>query len=340
MDALHYHTGPDLVLASGAVLSAPVTAYRCMGRLDPDGANAVLVLHGYTTGPTMLDPDANVAEGSWAELVGPGKPIDTRRYFVVCPNMLGSSYGSTGPASIDPATGRPYGVDFPAIAVTDIVAAQKALLDTLGVRKLAAVVGPSFGSYQSFQWAVSHPDMVQRVAAAVGAPWHPVPGGGAHAILAGLQADPGWHAWVDGDRDALFDKLVAMRTDTLGKYGVDVELAQRFPDPAARAREVTRLAREWAGEFDPMSLVVLMAAAEGFDLRGRLGEIRAPLLYVLSRTDPVFSPALGREVMGMPGTEGWTYLELDSEKGHFASGADAALWADALRRLMETEVAA
>ena len=101
-----------------------------------------------------------------------------------------------------------------------------------------------------------------------------------------------------------------------------------------------RLAREWAAEFDPMSLVVLMRAAESFDLRAQLGAIRVPLLYVLSRTDPMFSPALGREVMGLPGTGGWTYVELDSEKGHFASGADAALWADALRRLMDTEVAA
>ena len=225
MDSLHFHTGPDLVLASGALLAAPVTAYRCMGRLDPDGANAVLVLHGYTTGPTMLDPDANVAEGSWAELVGPGKPIDTGRYFVVCPNMLGSSYGSTGPASIDPATGRPYGPEFPELTVADIVAAQKALLDALGVKRLAAVVGPSFGAYQSFQWAVSYPDMVQRVAAAVGAPWHPGAPGTADAILAALQAAPGWGAWLDGDRAAVFETLVAMRTDTLSKYGVDVELA-------------------------------------------------------------------------------------------------------------------
>lgn len=339
MDKLHFHTGPDLVLASGAVLAAPVTAYRCLGTLDADGGNAVLVLHGYTTGPTMLDPDANVAEGSWAELVGPGKAIDTGRYFVVCPNMLGSSYGSTGPASIDPATGRRYGAAFPALSVADIVDAQKALLDALGVKRLAAVVGPSFGSYQSFQWAVRYPEMVDRVAAAVGAPWHPGAPGTAGAILASLQAEPGWEAYCAGEPQALFDKLAAMRTDTLSRYGVDVELAERFPDPAARAREVERLAREWAREFDPMSLVVLMAAAESFGLRAQLGAIRAPVLYVLSRTDPMFSPALAREVLALPGTQGWSYVELDSEKGHFASGADAALWADALRRLMETETA-
>jgi homoserine O-acetyltransferase len=333
---LHFHTGPDLVLASGNILAAPVTAYRCMGKLDADGSNAVLVLHGYTTGPTMLDPDANVAEGSWGELVGPGKPIDTDRYFVVCPNMLGSCYGSTGPASTDPATGRPYGTAFPALTVADIVAAQKELLDALGVKHLAAVTGPSFGAYQSFQWAVSHPEMIDRVIPAVGAPWHPGAPGTAQAILASLAGAPGWKAWTEGDRAAMFDTLLAMRTDTLTKYGVDVELAQRFPDPALRAVEVERLAREWAESFDPMSLVVLMRAAETFDLRGQLDRIRAPVLYVLSRTDPMFSPALAREVAALPATGSWSYLELDSEKGHFASGADAALWADALRRFMET----
>ena len=337
---LHYHTGPDLVLASGADLAAPITAYRSMGRLNPEGTNAVLVLHGYTTGPTMLDRDANVAEGSWSELVGPGKPIDTERYFVVCPNMLGSCYGSTGPASIDPATGRPYRLDFPAITVQDIVRVQKALLDTLGVRRLAAVVGPSFGAYQSFQWAVSYPDLVERVAAAVGAPWHPGATGTADAIFASLSGTPGWAAWVAGERDAMFDTLVAMRTDTLNKYGVEVELEQRIPDPAERAQEVDRLAREWAAGFDPMSLVVLMRAAETFDVRAQLAAIRAPVMYVISRTDPMFSPELARKVAALPHTGNWSYVELDSEKGHFASGADATLWADDLRRFMDTEPAA
>jgi homoserine O-acetyltransferase len=110
-----------------------------------------------------------------------------------------------------------------------------------------------------------------------------------------------------------------------------------MPDPAARAAEVARLARAWAEEFDPMSLVTLMRAAEGFDLRPALPAMArsaAPVLYVLSRTDPVFSPALAREVSRLPGTDHFSYVELDSEKGHFASGADAALWADDLRRFM------
>jgi homoserine O-acetyltransferase len=328
-------------LASGARLADMTVAYRTMGRLDADGSNAVLVLHGYTTGPSMLDAGANVAEGSWSELVGPGKAIDTDRYFVICPNMLGSSYGSTGPASIDPATGKHYGLEFPQISVADIVNAQKALLDALGVRSLAAVTGPSFGAFQAFQWAVSYPDLVKRVVAAVGSPFSPAGVGGASAILAKLSAAPGWAAWRDhGDQDAMLDCLTEMRIHTLTTYGVDAELAPRIPDAALRAAHIRELARDWARGFNPGSLITLMQAAEAFDVRPQLDAIRAPVMLVLSRTDAVFSPALARELSALPATRGWTYVELDSDKGHFASGADASLWADTLRRFMSTEPSA
>ncbi len=331
MDQLQVKDVGEFKLTSGQVLPQLQVAYRSMGSLNAAGSNGVLILHGYTTGPSMLDAGANVAEGSWSELVGPGCPIDTDKYFVICPNMLGSCYGSSGPQP---------GQDFPAITLADIVNAQKALLDALGVTRLAAVAGPSFGAYQAFQWAVSFPELVQRVVAAVGAPFHPMPAGAAQALRDGLAADPAWHHWCAGDRLALVPRLTAMRIDTLTKYGVDAELAPRIPDPTARAAEIARLAAEWAEAFNPMSLVVLMEAAEAFDLREQLVDIKAPVLFVLSRTDAVFSPALASVVLQLPGTEHWTYKELDSEKGHFASGADAALWAEDLRRFMNQETAA
>jgi homoserine O-acetyltransferase len=338
---MHTFSVSGFALASGAKLAEMTVAYRTMGRLDADGRNAVLVLHGYTTGPSMLDAGANVAEGSWSDLVGPGKAIDTDRYFVICPNMLGSSYGSTGPASIDPATGRHYGADFPRIGVADIVNAQKALLDALGVRSLAAVAGPSFGAFQSFQWAVSYPHMVRRVVAAVGSPYSPAGVGGADAIQARLSADPGWADWRDhGNHDAMLDCLTAMRVHTLTTYGVDAELAPRIPDAGERAAHIRELAREWARGFSPGSLIALMQAAEVFDVRPQLDAIEAPVMLVLSRSDAVFSPALARELSSLPATAGWTYVELDSDKGHFASGADAGLWADTLRRFMTTDPSA
>lgn len=102
--------GP-LALAKGARLHDVEVAYATYGRLAPDGRNAILATHGYTASHLMLAHGAGVAEGSWAPLIGPGKPLDTDRYFIVCSNMLGSSYGTTGPGSIDAATGAPYGAD-------------------------------------------------------------------------------------------------------------------------------------------------------------------------------------------------------------------------------------
>ena len=108
-------------------------AYRTLGLLAPDRGNVVLVTHGNTGGPQMIDPGGSTGEGSWNEIVGPGKAVDTDRFFVICPNMLGSSYGSTNAASIDPMTGKRYGPRFPEITVSDIVATQRALLDHLGI---------------------------------------------------------------------------------------------------------------------------------------------------------------------------------------------------------------
>lgn len=142
----------DFKLESGVVLPELVLAYETYGSLAADGRNAVLVTHGYTSSHHAAGRYGAIGAakglkagdvGSWDKLIGPGKAIDTSKLFVVSSNMLGSSYGSTGPASINPRTGKPYGPDFPRHTVADIVRAQKALLDHLGVKHLVAVAGPS-----------------------------------------------------------------------------------------------------------------------------------------------------------------------------------------------------
>ena len=331
------HLLRDVCLERGGVLREVTTAYRTLGRLNAESTNVVLVLHGYTTGPSMLDRGANVAEGSWADLVGPTRAIDTDRWYVICPNMLGSSYGSTGPGSINPDTGQLYGVDFPRLTMRDVVRVQRALLDHLGVKRLAAAVGPSMGGYQALQWGVSYPEMVDRVVAAVSAPFDPLVSGRRDGVLRRLQQDP---AWNNGHyaAGALVDTLTEMRVETLLFYGVDAELRARWPDPQARSGEIRRLARQWAEGFDPGSLLTLADAVDGFDLRPQLSRLRMPLLWVLSRTDAGFPPSLVPQVTPLLDAAGvnWQYLELNSELGHLASGADAALWSDDLRRFMET----
>ena len=149
-------TARNFALEGGGVLPEMTLAFDTYGRLATDGANAILVTHGYTGSHRAAGPPttANPAGGWWKSLIGPGLALDTDRYFVVSSNMLGSSYGSTGPASVNPATGKPYGPDFPDITLGDIVRAQRLMLDDLGVRHLIAVAGQSFGGFQAFQWAI------------------------------------------------------------------------------------------------------------------------------------------------------------------------------------------
>src|SRR5580658_9110283 len=148
-----FYTIRDLRLVNGEVMPEAVIAYETYGRLAADGSNAVLVTHGFTGSHHFAgrNPANGNQPGSWDALIGPGKPIDTDKLFVVASNMLGSSFGSTNAASRNPKTGEPYGPDFPNITIRDIVAAQKALLGSLGIEHLVAVAGPSYGGYQGFQ---------------------------------------------------------------------------------------------------------------------------------------------------------------------------------------------
>src|SRR5215831_10436050 len=162
----------DFRLQHGTVMPEAKIAYETYGRLAANGMNAVLITHGYTSSHHAAgrNPANGNLPGWWDGLIGPGKAVDTDRLFVVSSNMLGSSFGSTNGASINPQTGMPYGLDFPTITVRDIVSAEKALFDALGVRHVVAVAGPSYGGYQAFQWAVAYPDFMHGIVPVVTAP--------------------------------------------------------------------------------------------------------------------------------------------------------------------------
>ena len=194
----------DFRLQSGTVLPEATIAYKTLGTLAPDRGNAVLVTHGNTSGPQIIDPGGSTGEGSWNEIVGPGKAVDTDRFFVICPNMLGSSYGSTNGASIDPHTGKRYGSKFPDITVSDIVATQRLLIDSLGIKKLVAIVGPSYGGFQAFQWAVNYPDMMKGIAPIVTSPLVPRERseGNVERLLTTLSKDPTGTAAITTTRAA------------------------------------------------------------------------------------------------------------------------------------------
>ncbi len=318
------YTFADFRLRNGEVLPEVTIAYCTRGRLASDRRNAVLVTHGYTSGHRMIEAGAGSSEGSWSTLVGPGAPIDTDRCFVVCSNMLGSSYGSTNAASLDPRTGRPYGSRFPDITVADIVTAQRQLLRHLGVQHLRAVVGPSYGGFQAFQWAVTFPDDMDGIVPVVSSPCAQSRDRVA-TLLTRFERDPNWHGGDYYDTPGMSATLLALRVETLKRYGMN-----------ASDTEIERLASIWAKEFDANSLLILGRAMESYDVTPELNRVRVPVLYVLSRTDELFPPSLAPGVMESLRKAGVnaSYFEIDSDLGHLASGADAAKWATALRAFM------
>ncbi len=288
----------------------------------------------------MIDPNSSAGEGAWNEIVGPGKAVDTNRYFAICPNMLGSSYGSTNAASIDPRTGKRYGPRFPAITVSDIVATQRRLLDHFGIDKMVAIVGPSYGGFQAFQWAVNYPDAMRGIAAVVTAPALPPERSDANVanLMGVLSKNPNWNGGDYYDRGGVLESLIQIRSATLKTYGIETRLRDTMSDPAQIEAAIREEAARWAHGFDANSLLILARALRGFDVTAELGKIKAKVLYVLSRTDKLFPPEIAPRVMAALKAAGVDadYFLLDSDYGHTASGRDWAKWAPRLRTFMES----
>lgn len=192
--ALRFGEDEGLPLDCGRVLAPFDIAYMAYGKLNATRSNAVLVCHALSGDQFAagIHPMTGRA-GWWETTVGPGKPIDTDKFYVICPNVIGGCMGSTGPTSIDPKTGRPYALDFPVVTVADMVRAQARLLDALEISKLLCVTGGSMGGMQALEWAARYPDRVASAIPIATAARHTAQNVALHEVgRQAIMADPNW----------------------------------------------------------------------------------------------------------------------------------------------------
>ena len=188
--------GPEkpLVLDCGKTLSPLTVAYMTYGKLNHERSNTVLICHALTMDQFVASAHPITGKpGWWEEMVGPAKPIDTDRFFVICANVVGGCMGTTGPAEVNPATGKPYGLDFPLVTIRDMVRAQAMLLDALGIEKVLCVTGGSMGGMQVLQWAADYPDRVISAVPIACAARHSAQNIAFHEVgRQAIMADPDW----------------------------------------------------------------------------------------------------------------------------------------------------
>ena len=187
--------GVSLALDSGAAIEHLEVAYRTYGVLNEARSNAILVCHALTGDQHVANIHPVTAKpGWWETLIGPGKPVDTDRFFVICSNIIGGCMGSTGPASPNPKTGKPYGLDFPVITIADMVRAQVRLIDQLGIQQLFSVIGGSMGGMQVLDWAAKYGARVYTALPIATAAWHSSQNIAFHEVgRQAVMADPEWN---------------------------------------------------------------------------------------------------------------------------------------------------
>ena len=335
---------PGLALDGGGSLARLEIAYESYGTLAPDGANAILVCHALTGDHHLASAHPRTGKpGWWSRMVGPGKPIDTDRFCVVCANVLGSCMGSSGPASVDPATGRPLGMAFPVITVRDMVRAQAMLLDHLGIGRLAAVVGGSMGGMQALSWAATFPDRVAACVAIATTARHTAQNIAFHEVgRQAIMADPRWAggAYYGGEAPAagLAVARMAAHITYLSEAGLTEKFGRKLQSREAKSFgfdadfQVESYLRHqgisFVDRFDANSYLYITRAMDYFDLAeehgGRLADAfrasRARFCLVSFDTDWLYPTAESRAVVHALNAAGapTSFVELSSPYGHDA----------------------
>lgn len=340
------HFDQPLRLACGRTIDQYELVYETYGELNATASNAVLICHalsgshhaaGYHTAEDRKP-------GWWDTCIGPGKPIDTNKFFVVSPNNLGGCHGSTGPNTINPKTGKVYGAQFPVITVEDWVHTQARLADQLGIKQWAAVVGGSLGGMQALQWSISYPKRIRHCVSIAAAPRLSAQNIAFNEVARqAIITDPDFHAGNFTDRGTIPKRglmlarmvghITYLSDDSMGeKFGRELKtdrLNYDFHNVEFQVESYLRYQGEqFSNSFDANTYLLMTKALDYFDpaaqhdgdLSATFAEANANFLLISFTTDWRFSPARSKEIVDalIDAKKNVSYLDIDAPQGHDA----------------------
>ena len=353
-----------LPLRSGSAIRDYTLAYESYGTLNADKSNAVVVCHALNASHHVAGRYAGQpqSEGWWDNMIGPGKPVDTNRFFVIGINNLGSCFGSTGPMHSNPATGRIYGADFPVVTVEDWVDAQARLLDALGIRRLAAVMGGSLGGMQALSWTLQYPERVRHAAVIASAPNLNAENIAFNEVARrAIVTDPDFHGGhfyqhgVIPKRGLRIARMIGHITylsdDVMNeKFGRQLRdgVALRYSTQEVEFQIESYLRHQgdkFSEYFDANTYLLITraldyfdpAGAHGGDLVAALASATAKFLLVSFSTDWRFTPARSREIVKalLDNRRNVSYAEIDAPHGHDAFLLDDVRYLGVVRAYFE-----
>jgi homoserine O-acetyltransferase len=351
-----------LKLDSGAELSGVTLAYQTYGTLNADKSNAILICHALTGDQFVADQHPITGKPGWWEvMIGPGLPIDTDRYFVICTNVLGGCMGTTGPSSHDPATGQPYGLAFPVITVGDMVRLQSWLIDHLGIDKLFAVIGGSMGGMQVLQWAATYPDRVFAAVPIACAARHSAQNIAFHEVgRQAIMADPDWRKGgyqAEGTNPSrgLSVARMAAHITYLSEAALHRKFGRNLQNRAAVSYgfeadfQVESYLRYqgsiFVDRFDANSYLYITRAMDYFDLAAQFGgqlpkafkDTKTRFCLVSFTSDWLFPTSESRAVVHALNAvaANVSFVEIESDKGHDAFLLDEPEFFKVLRGFLD-----
>lgn len=342
-DGFRVELGRDepLRLDSEGELGPFSTAYQTYGTLNAEKSNAILVCHALTGDQFALGPHPiSGRSGWWEHMIGPGKTLDTERYFVICANVLGGCMGTVGPQEINAKTGKIYGLEFPVITIKDMVEAQAMLLDHLEIDQLFSVIGGSMGGMQALEWTVRFPEMVRSAILLASTATISAQGIAFHAIgRNAITTDPAWHGGDYYGRDQprrglatarMVGHLTYLSDESLGRrFGRRLQERDQFEYDFSHEFEVESYldykGTRFAEEFDANAYLYITKAMDYYDMNGREGSLaaafapcQAKFLLASFTSDWLYPSTQSKSIVSalMQADKDVSYVEIDSPHGH------------------------